>query len=70
MKLQASRAKVMIMKCQRCLEDHEAKYRVYSEEIDIQVCSKCAQEALRLGLSIKALDSSDHEAVEKFSWNG
>jgi Zn finger protein HypA/HybF involved in hydrogenase expression len=65
-KIKSGRAKDMAMKCQRCLDDHDAKYRVYSEEIDIQVCPKCAEEALRLGISIKALDSTDHQAVEKF----
>lgn len=65
-KSQAIRTKVMDMKCQRCLEDSEAKYRVYSDELDVKVCAKCAEEALRLGISIKALTSKDQEAVDQF----
>ena len=56
----------MDMKCQRCLEDNEARYRVFSDEIDVEVCAKCAEEALRLGISIKALASKDQEALGKF----
>jgi hypothetical protein len=36
------------MKCQRCLEGKEAKYRVYSDVLDIKVCSGCAAEARTL----------------------
>ena len=37
------------MKCQRCLQGEEAKYRVYSDVLDLKVCSTCAAEACRLG---------------------
>ena len=43
------------MKCQRCLEDEEAKYRVYSDVLDIKVCSGCAAEARTLTLAVELL---------------
>lgn len=40
------------MKCERCLSPYGevAKYRVCSEEIDLKVCRKCANEARAVGL--------------------
>jgi hypothetical protein len=43
------------MKCQRCLEGKEAKYRVYSDVLDIKVCSGCAAEACTLRLAVELL---------------
>jgi hypothetical protein len=44
------------MECQRCLLGKEAKYRVYSDLIDMKVCETCADEARRLGIAVEALD--------------
>ncbi|HEY7317901.1 MAG TPA: hypothetical protein VIE89_10030 [Candidatus Binatia bacterium] len=44
------------MECQRCLTGKEAKYRVYSDIIDLKVCEACADAALQLGLAVEALD--------------
>jgi hypothetical protein len=34
----------------------EAKYRVYSDLIDMKVCETCADEARRLGIAVEVLD--------------
>ena len=44
------------MECQRCLLGKEAKYRVYSDLIDMKVCETCADEARRLGIAVEPLD--------------
>jgi hypothetical protein len=44
------------MECQRCLLGKEAKYRVYTDLIDMKVCETCAEEARRLGIAVEALD--------------
>jgi hypothetical protein len=43
------------MKCQRCLGGKEAKYRVYSDVLDLKVCSSCAAEACTLRLAVELL---------------
>jgi hypothetical protein len=45
------------MECQRCLLGKEAKYRVYSDVLDMKVCAACADEARRLGIAVEALDN-------------
>jgi hypothetical protein len=42
--------------CTRCLEARQARYRVYTDVIDLAVCPVCAEEARRLGLSVEQLD--------------
>jgi hypothetical protein len=44
------------MKCQRCLLGLEAKYRVYTDVLDMKVCEVCADEARKLGIAVEALD--------------
>jgi hypothetical protein len=44
------------MECQRCLTGKEAKYRVYTDLIDMKVCEACADEARRLGIAVEVLD--------------
>ena len=44
------------MECQRCLLGKEAKYRVYTDVIDMKVCAACADEARRLGIAVEPLD--------------
>lgn len=43
------------MKCQRCFKVQDIQYRVYTEVIDLKVCSSCAAEARELGIAIEAL---------------
>jgi hypothetical protein len=44
------------MECQRCLLGLEAKYRVYTDIVDMKVCAACADEARRLGIVVEVLD--------------
>jgi hypothetical protein len=44
------------MECQRCSTGKEAKYRVYTDVIDMKVCAACADEARRLGIAVEVLD--------------
>lgn len=44
------------MECQRCLTGKEAKYRVYTDMIDMKVCEVCADEARKLGLAVEVLE--------------
>jgi hypothetical protein len=44
------------MNCQRCLRAEEARYRAYSDIIDMKVCAACAADGRKLGLSIEVLD--------------
>jgi hypothetical protein len=47
------------MKCQRCSEDQEAKYRVRSDVLDLKVCTTCAAEARKLRLTIELLHDDE-----------
>jgi hypothetical protein len=47
------------MECQRCLTGKEAKYRVYTDIIDMKVCEVCADEARKLGIAVEVLDDSE-----------
>src|SRR5438309_717440 len=49
------------MKCRRCLKDAEATCRVYTDVIDMKVCSACADEARRLGIAVEALGLTPSE---------
>lgn len=51
------------MKCQRCLRVKEAKYRVFSDIIDMNVCATCAEEARRLGITVEVLDGDEKKAA-------
>ena len=46
------------MLCQRCLNDEEALYRVYSDIMDIVVCPSCADDARRLEIPVVFLDET------------
>jgi hypothetical protein len=39
----------------------EAKYRVYTDIIDMKVCAACADEARKLGIAVKILDDGKGE---------
>ena len=43
------------MKCERC-RANEARYRVYTEEMNTKVCSSCALVALQLGITVVGLE--------------
>ena len=47
------------MECQRCLLGKEAKYRVYTDIIDLKVCEACADEARKLGIAVEVLDDGE-----------
>ncbi len=40
------------MKCRRCLSGKEARYRAYTDVMEIDICRSCAVEARRLGISL------------------
>ena len=44
------------MNCQRCMSNEEASYRVFSDVLEMNVCSACAVEALRLRLTVERLE--------------
>jgi hypothetical protein len=44
------------MKCERCPSGEEARYRAYSDIIDMKVCAACAADGRRLGVTIEVLD--------------
>jgi len=52
------------MKCQRCLGGEEARYRAYTDAMEIKVCTSCAEEARRLGIAVIALDLWDGRKAE------
>ena len=43
------------MKCERCVEGEEARYRVYTDAMEMKVCGSCAKEARRIGIRVEAL---------------
>jgi hypothetical protein len=55
------------MECQRCLLGKEAKYRVYTDIIDMKVCETCADEARRLGIAVEPLDDGKVKTTELFA---
>ena len=52
------------MKCQRCFRGEEAKYRVYTDIIDMKVCAACAEEARKLGIAVEVLDGGKEKNNE------
>jgi hypothetical protein len=52
------------MKCQRCFRGEEAKYRVYTDIIDMKVCAACAEEARQLGIAVEALEGEEEKNNE------
>ena len=43
------------MKCERCLRGEEAKYRVYTDAMEMAVCAACADEARNLEITVEPL---------------
>lgn len=61
------------MKCQRCIEAEEATHRVYSDVMELRVCSACAAEAAILRLGIELLprnEEKEDSADNEFSGSG
>jgi hypothetical protein len=56
------------MKCKRCVSGEEAKYRVYTELMEMKVCAACADEARRIGIAVEVL--YDRVMIEKGENNG
>ncbi|HUK41711.1 MAG TPA: hypothetical protein VLX11_11720 [Candidatus Acidoferrales bacterium] len=52
------------MKCERCIEGRKARYRVYSDVMDMKVCASCAAEAQSLRLTIEVLPQDDLVEVD------
>ncbi len=50
------------MICQRCKAD-ESRYRVYTDELNLEVCTSCAIEARRREIAVEALPRlrTDHQ---------
>jgi hypothetical protein len=51
------------MKCQRCLSDQPAAYRVYTDVLNIQVCATCAEEALGMGIAVEVPSAEKGKAT-------
>ena len=49
------------MKCQRCLKNEAAIYRVFTDILDMKVCAACADEARKMGINVELLDSGEEE---------
>ena len=47
------------MECERCLTGEEAKYRTYTDIIDMKVCVACADRARKLGIAVEVLDTGE-----------
>lgn len=43
------------MECERCFIGEEARYRVYTDIIDMKVCSVCADKARKIGIAVEVL---------------
>ncbi len=50
-------------RCERCLNPEGARYRVYTDAIDMKVCLPCAVEALRIGIKVEPLDVSKRTEI-------
>ena len=50
--------------CERCLEGWGTVYRVYSDELRMNVCASCADQARGLGLAVRPIRDS---GFRKFS---
>lgn len=47
-------------KCQRCITGKEARFRAYTDIMEIDICHSCAAEARRLGISVASLAIADY----------
>jgi hypothetical protein len=44
------------MQCERCSKGEEARYRVYTDAMEMAVCAACADEARKLGIGVERRD--------------
>jgi len=44
----------IVMNCQRC-KSNEARYRVYTDILNLEVCTSCVIKALELGIAMEDL---------------
>ena len=51
------------VECQRCLTGKDARYRAYTDVMEIDICRSCAAEARRLGISLASLVSDGHPST-------
>jgi len=51
------------MKCERCLDDRRAVYRVTSDVINLRVCASCAAEARRLRLAVEVFSVGESKIL-------
>ena len=54
------------MKCGRCGENKNVRYRVFTDIMDIKVCANCAAEARGLHLGIEVLDQGKNQRVDDY----
>ena len=47
------------MECERCFTGEEAKYRAYTDIINIKVCAVCADKATKLGIAVEGLGGEE-----------
>ncbi len=52
------------MECQRCLKGKDIQYRVYTDALDMKVCSSCAEEARKLGIAVEVLEIAGGRKAE------
>lgn len=48
--------------CERCMRGEEATYVVSSDMIHMRVCASCAEEARKLGLTVKPIGRNKEAA--------
>jgi hypothetical protein len=43
------------MECERCFNGEQAKYRAYTDIIDMKVCPVCADKARKVGIAVEVI---------------
>ena len=54
------------MRCGRCGENKNVRYRVFTDILDVQVCADCAAEAQTLHLGIEILNDGKNPRVDDY----
>lgn len=47
--------------CERCIGHREARYRAFTDNMDMKVCASCAEEAKRLAIFVEKLGSQNEQ---------
>jgi len=50
--------------CERCVGGGEARYRAFTDAMDMKVCTSCAEEARRLGILVEELKLGEDRKTE------